>query len=411
VTARHETVPLPAMVRPLGSAGEPARVEPPPVEPPVAAQWLVDRYLARAWAMVEEGYACAADVDRAMRGACMLPRGPIETLLGTGLEDSRSAPLTAPASTGSATVSGPSRIGVAGSGTMATGVAEAFARAGRPVVLAARSRASGNRASDRLTGSIGRGLAPVSQKERTRGLVEVTIGAGALDGCELVIECVSEDPAVKRAVFGELEEACAERTVLATTTSSLSVRELAAATGRPERVVGMHFFNPAPVMPLVELIVAPRSSPEAVALVEAAVAVLGKEVVRCADRAGFIVNRLLVPLLNDALRAVADGCPAGALDDCVVASHGFPRGPVDLVDLIGTDIVLAIQQRLHDTFGDESLRPVPLLTDLVRDGVLGGKSGARVKDRTTRLLPQAGAPPPTGDVNDPDVNDPEESAS
>ena len=200
-----------------------------------------------------------------------------------------------------------------------------------------------------------------------------------LADCTLVVEAVVEDLDVKRAVLRELDTACGASTVLATTTSSLTVLDCATATARPRDVVGMHFFNPVATMPLVEIVASERTGPRALAVAERVAELTGRQVVRCADRAGFLVNRLLFPLLNDAVAAAAAGTvTAGELDLVLRRTCGLPLGPFRLLDLVGADVALALQENLHREYGDPGLAPAPALHSLVADGVLGSKAGRSV---------------------------------
>ena len=263
------------------------------------------------------------------------------------------------------------RVGVVGTGTMAVGIAACTAGAGLPTVIAGRTaeRAAAARddAADR---------AP----EHAGPLLSAATGPAALADCDLVVEAVVEDLAVKRSVFAALDAACRPGTVLATTTSSLAVVDCATATVRVPDVIGLHFFNPVPSMPLVELVGTLRSAPDALATGQALVDRLGKVAVPCRDRAGFLVNRLLFPFLNDALGAAAGGAVDGeSLDRLLRAGLGIPLGPVRLLDVIGLDVALSGQESLLREFGDPDLAPVPLLTELVAAGVLGAKARRSIR--------------------------------
>jgi 3-hydroxybutyryl-CoA dehydrogenase len=256
------------------------------------------------------------------------------------------------------------RIGVLGSGTMATGIAACLAAAGIPTVLVARSIAKAATA--------------------TAGTSAVASDSIAdLAGCDLVIEAVVEDIAVKRALLSDVDRLVAPGTVLATTTSSLPVIECATAVSRPANVVGLHFFNPVPAMPLVELVTSELTGPTAVRVARALCARLGKHVVACADRAGFVVNRLLFPMLNDAVAAVGAGAAScDELDAVLRSGVGLPVGPIRLLDVIGADVALSVQESLCREYGATDLAPAPALRELTAAGFLGSKA-----DRSVRTHP------------------------
>ncbi|MFI5755020.1 3-hydroxyacyl-CoA dehydrogenase family protein [Streptomyces sp. NPDC051569] len=271
-------------------------------------------------------------------------------------------------------------VGVAGSGTMASGIAEVFARAGYDVVLAARSPEKAAAATSRIAKSLGRS---VDKGRLTAGAREETLAritpAGTLDafaGVDLAIEAVAEDLEIKRQLFATLDKVCRPGAVLATTTSSLPVIACASATSRPQDVVGMHFFNPAPAMKLVEVVRTVLTSDEVRATAHAVSAAVGKHPVDCGDRAGFIVNALLFPYLNNAIKMVQEHY--ATLDDIDAAMKlggGYPMGPFELLDIVGLDVSLAIERALHREFRDPGLAPAPLLEHLVAAGCLGRKTG------------------------------------
>jgi 3-hydroxybutyryl-CoA dehydrogenase len=249
------------------------------------------------------------------------------------------------------------RVGVLGGGTMATGIATSLAVADIPTVLVARSAAKAAAAAE------------------TAG--PAVVGSASVDdlaGCDLVIEAVVEDLAVKRALLAEVDRVVTPGTVLATTTSSLPVVECATAVSRPDAVVGLHFFNPVPAMPLVELVRSELTGPAAVRMARALCARLGKHVVSCGDRAGFIVNRLLFPMLNDAVAAVGAGAAGcDALDAVLRSGVGLPMGPIRLLDVVGADVALSVQESLCREYGPADLAPAPALRELVAAGYLGRK--------------------------------------
>lgn len=271
-------------------------------------------------------------------------------------------------------------VAVMGLGTMGAGIAEVFARAGRQVVaievddglLAAgqgRVEASLQRAADR--GRLG-----ADDHAATRSRLSFSTDRAELAAADLVVEAVPERLEVKAALFSEADRVCPPHTILATNTSSLPVTAIAAGTGRPERVVGMHFFNPAPVMRLVEVVGTVVSDDEVVAAVRDLAADCGKTPVVVGDRAGFIANALLLPYLNDAARLVETGRGSvDAVDAAVVAATGLPMGPLTLMDLIGLDVCVPILDVLWEEFRAPRFAVTPLLRRLSMAGLLGRKTG------------------------------------
>jgi 3-hydroxybutyryl-CoA dehydrogenase len=202
-----------------------------------------------------------------------------------------------------------------------------------------------------------------------------------LADCDLVIEAVAEELAIKREVFGELDKVLKPGAILATTTSSLPVIECAAATSRPADVVGLHFFNPAPVMKLVEVVRTISTADDVVDTADALCRAVGKHPVHCADRAGFIVNALLFPYLNDAVKMLeAHYADADAIDTAMKVGCGLPMGPFELLDVVGLDVSLAIERTLYYEFRDAGFAPAPLLEHLVTAGRLGRKTGKGFRD-------------------------------
>nr|WP_269440760.1 3-hydroxyacyl-CoA dehydrogenase family protein [Micromonospora tarapacensis] len=335
---------------------------------------MIQEYLDRAMALHAVGYASRADIDLAMRLGCGLPAGPFEML---GVSSEALAPPPPLDAAGARTVH---RIGVLGSGTMATGIAEVAARAGYATVLVSRdperARAASARIARRLDKAVGRCRLTAAAAADTMGRLVTGADRTALAPCDLVVEAVAEDPAVKDKVFRELDWICRPGAVLATTTSSLSVAACAAATDRPEEVVGMHFFNPAPMMRLVELIRTAKTPPGVLATAAAVCGQLGKTPVVCDDRPGFIVNYLLFPYLNSAIRLLeGGGTTAKDIDDAVTHRYGFPMGPFALLDVVGLDVSLAIQQTLHLAYPGQALDAATMLGELVAGGRLGRKNG------------------------------------
>ncbi|MGW0520135.1 3-hydroxyacyl-CoA dehydrogenase family protein [Crossiella sp. NPDC003009] len=382
---------------------------------------LLLRYLNRSAALCEEGYASPAEVDVAMTLGCGLKIGPMAQLDRMGL-DVAAAGLRALAertgdrsftpapildrlveqgrlgrksgrgfhnyeSTVDDTPPAPAakarsvrRIGVVGSGTMATGVAEVTAAAGYDTVLVARTDLRAKQVTAAVESSLDRrvrkGKLTAEQLSATMDRLVCTTELAALADCDLVIEAVAEDLAVKQAVFAELDRVARPGAVLATITSSLSVTDCAAATSRPQDVIGLHFFNPAPVMRLVEVVHTRSSAPEAVATGVSLATALGKRPVCCGDRAGFVVNRLLLPYLNDAVAlAHRQHLDIADVDQVMAGGHGFPLGPFQLQDMIGLDVCLATVIRLHEVFRDPGLSPAEPLRQLVAAGHLGRKTG------------------------------------
>jgi len=394
------------------------------------ANSLLFGYLNHAATMYEQKYASREDIDAAMRLGCGLPMGPLALLDLIGLDtayqildtmyrqgrDRLHAPspilkhmVTAglkgrksgrgfysyaqpgspevvadaltPASTHEGrSVRSVSSVGVIGSGTMATGIVEVFAKAGFTVTFVARS----NEKIAKVTGTIERSLEKALQRGKiVQGDVDATLGritgTTSLDDMadvDLVVEAIAEELDIKTALFENLDEICKPGAIVATTTSSLPVVDLAAVTARPSDVVGLHFFNPAPIMKLVEIVDTVATDDEVIATAEDVVAKIGKVGVRCGDRAGFIVNALLFPYLNDAIK-MAEGNYAGTddIDAAMKLGCGYPMGPFELLDVVGLDVSLAIQQTLYREFREPGFAPAPWLEHLVTAGYTGRKAG------------------------------------
>jgi 3-hydroxybutyryl-CoA dehydrogenase len=272
------------------------------------------------------------------------------------------------------------RIGIVGSGIMGSGIAEVAATTGHEVVLRSRSLESAQATVAGLAKSLARQVEKGrrEQADADAALARVTATADLADlaDCDLVIESVVEDLEVKKALFRELDAICGAGTILATNTSTLPVVEMAMVTDRPDQVCGVHFFNPAPAMSLVEIVRPMTASDTTIDSVKAFADACGKNAVEVADRAGFIVNALLFPYLNNAVRMLENG--VASRDDIDTAMKGgcnFPMGPLALLDLVGLDTSVAILDALYDEFSDPNYAPVPRLRRMVTAGHLGRKSG------------------------------------
>jgi 3-hydroxybutyryl-CoA dehydrogenase len=272
------------------------------------------------------------------------------------------------------------RLGVVGAGQMGGGIAQVAAAAGLTVVLAdttpvlaAKGRAT---IAARLGKQVDRGTLTADARDATLGRLGATADLDDLCDVDLVVEAVSEDRAAKVALFTRLDELCAPRTILASNTSSISITALGAATRRPDRVIGMHFMNPVPVMKLVELIRGLPTSDATFETTHALATTLGKETVLSRDTPGFIVNRVLMPLINEAAFAVMEGVASPAdIDKAIQLGLNHPMGPLALADLIGLDTTLSILEVLHRDLGEDKYRPCPLLRQYVAAGWLGRKTG------------------------------------
>ena len=273
-----------------------------------------------------------------------------------------------------------SRIGIVGSGIMGSGIAEVAATTGHEVILRSRSLESAQAMVAGLEKSLARQVEKGrrEQADADAALARVTATADLADlaDCDLVLESVVEDLDIKLALFRELDAICGPDTIIATNTSTLPVVEMAMVTSRPGKVCGVHFFNPAPAMSLVEIIRPITADEETIASVKAFAEACGKQAVEVADRAGFIVNALLFPYLNNAVRLLENG--VASRDDIDTAMKGgcnFPMGPLALLDLVGLDTSVSILDALYDEFRDPNFAPVPRLRRMVTAGHLGRKSG------------------------------------
>lgn len=272
------------------------------------------------------------------------------------------------------------KVGVVGLGTMGAGIAEVFARAGFNVVGVEIDQAALDRGKGHLDKSLSKAVSKgkIDEEERAAidGRLTFTSSRNDLADADFVVEAVPESIAIKRDVFGDLDRICPPGTILATNTSSLSVTEIAALTGRPDKVVGLHFFNPAPVMKLAEVITTVSTSNETVDVVTEVAKRIGKTPVTVGDRAGFVANALLVPYINDAIklheRKVAS---REEIDTAVQKAAGLPMGPLTLADMVGLDVCLAVMDVLWDEYKDPRYVASPLLRRMVAAGHYGRKSG------------------------------------
>jgi 3-hydroxybutyryl-CoA dehydrogenase len=399
------------------------------------ANGLLFGYLNHAARMFEQRYATREDLDSAMRFGAGYPMGPLALLDLIGLDtayeildalyrQSRDR-LHAPAPVlkqmitagllgrktgrGFYTYAGvdspkvvadgatppegeqgvPARtigtVGVVGTGTMASGIVEVIAKGGYDVIVRGRSGAKTDGAvaavKRSLDKAVNRGRPSEQDRDAVLGRISTTTSLDDFADVDLVVEAVAEDLEVKRGIFATLDEVCKPGAILATTTSSLPVVECAAATSRFADVVGLHFFNPPPAMKLVEVVGTIATAPEVVATAREFSRSLGQVPVTCGDRAGFIVNALLFPYLNDAVRMLeAHYASADDIDTAMTVGAALPMGPFALLDVIGLDVSLAIQRSLYQEFREPGFAPAPLLEHLVTAGRLGRKTGKGFRD-------------------------------
>jgi 3-hydroxybutyryl-CoA dehydrogenase len=272
------------------------------------------------------------------------------------------------------------KVGVVGLGTMGSGIAQLCIQAGVPTVaiegsdeLVERGR---GRIDTQLARAVEKGRLEEGERERMLGLLDATTDVSSLAGCDLVIEAVFEDLAVKLELFGRVEQQLADDAVLATNTSALSVTQIAAGLERPGRLVGMHFFNPAPVLPLVEIVRSELSDDDAFDTAYAFGERIGKEPIACRDTPGFVVNRILIPVLNDAVRVLDEGAASAEdIDKGMRLGTNWPIGPLALIDLIGIDVHVHVCEVLWEAFREPRFAPPPRLVRMVQAGLLGRKSG------------------------------------
>jgi 3-hydroxybutyryl-CoA dehydrogenase len=271
-------------------------------------------------------------------------------------------------------------VGVVGAGTMGNGIAQAFAVAGIPVTMTDVGQAELDRGLKTIEGSLERLVKKdrmsAADKAAALARVQTSTGLGAIASADLIVEAATERLDVKLDLFGRLDALAKPAALIATNTSSISVTRLAAATKRPDRVIGMHFFNPVPVMQLVELIRGLQTSDETYAAADAVARRIGKTPVRVKNSPGFVVNRMLCPMINEAIFALGEGLATAAeIDEAMKLGCNHPIGPLALCDLIGLDVELAVLNVLFEGFRDPKYRPAPLLVEMVEAGYLGRKTG------------------------------------
>jgi 3-hydroxybutyryl-CoA dehydrogenase len=399
------------------------------------ANGLLFGYLNHAARMFEQRYATREDLDAAMRYGCGYPMGPLALLDLIGLDtayeildalyrqsrDRLHAPVpilkqmitagllgrksgrgfytyagqdsstvvpdaaTPPEGESGVETRPIGTVGVVGTGTMATGIVEVLVKGGHEVIVRGRSDSRSKDAVAVITRSldkaVNRGKLAEADRDAALGRISTTTSLDDFASVDLVIEAVAEELDVKRGIFATLDEVCKPGAILATTTSSLPVVECAAATSRPGDVVGMHFFNPAPVMKLVEVVATISTTADVAATARELARSLGKVPVTCGDRAGFIVNALLFPYLNDAVRMLeAHYASADDIDTAMQVGAALPMGPFALLDVVGLDVALAIQRSLYQEFREPGFAPTPLLEHLVTAGLLGRKTRKGFRD-------------------------------
>jgi 3-hydroxybutyryl-CoA dehydrogenase len=401
------------------------------------ANALLFGYLNHAASMFEAKYASREDLDAAMRFGCGYPMGPLALLDLIGLDtayeildtmykqgrDRLHAPVPilkqmvtagllgrksgrgfytyeapdSPVVVADALTPSPDdepqlrhdirEVGVVGTGTMATGIVEVFARAGFPVRYVGRSQVKVDAVRSTIERSldkaIQRGKLEETVREEVLGRLTGSTSLDDLASADVVVEAVAEDLHVKTVLFENLDEICKPGTILATTTSSLPVIAIAKATSRPHDVIGMHFFNPAPVMKLVEVVSTVSTADDVAETTRALCRRVGKVAVSCGDRAGFVVNALLFPYLNDAVKMLeAHYATADDIDTAMKYGCALPMGPFELLDVVGNDVSLAIQRELYLEFREPGFAPAPLLEHLVTAGYLGRKTKRGFRDYT-----------------------------
>ncbi len=403
------------------------------------ANTLLFGYLNHAVSMYENHYASREDIDSAMRFGCGYPMGPLALLDLIGLDtayeildtmyrqgrdrlhapapvlkqmvtagllgrktgkgfytyEAADSPVIVPDDKSPSADDKPqlrheiNLVGVVGTGTMATGIVEVFAKSGYDVVYVGRSQAKVDAVRDTIERSldkaIQRGKLEESAKEQVLGRLTGSTSLDDLSEVDIAVEAIAEDLQIKTTLFENLDEICKPGAILATTTSSLPIIECAQATKRPQDVVGMHFFNPAPIMKLVEVVSTVSTSDEVSETTRALCGKVGKVAVSCGDRAGFIVNALLFPYLNDAIKMLeAHYATADDIDTAMKQGCALPMGPFELLDVVGNDVSLAIQRELYLEFREPGFAPAPLLEHLVTAGYLGRKTKRGFRDYSSR---------------------------
>ncbi len=403
------------------------------------ANTLLFGYLNHAVSMYEGHYATREDIDAAMRFGCGYPMGPLALLDLIGLDtayeiletmyrqgrdrlhapspilkqmvtagllgrktgrgfytyEEADSPVVVPDHLTPSADDVPqlkhdiSVVGVVGTGTMATGIVEVFAKSGYDVIYVGRSqdKVDGVRATIErsLDKAIQRGKLEESAKAEVLGRLTGTTSLDDLAQVDIAVEAIAEDLKIKTTLFENLDEICKPGAILATTTSSLPIIACAQATKRPQDVIGMHFFNPAPIMKLVEVVNTVSTSDDVAETTRALCAKVGKVAVSCGDRAGFIVNALLFPYLNDAVKMLeAHYASADDIDTAMKQGCALPMGPFELLDVVGNDVSLAIQRELYLEFREPGFAPAPLLEHLVTAGYLGRKTKRGFRDYSTR---------------------------
>lgn len=271
------------------------------------------------------------------------------------------------------------KIAVIGSGTMGAGIAQVLAK-GHDVILRDIDEKALERAMKGIEKNLNRlvekGRIEAAEKDATIARIKVSADIADIKDADLVIEAATENAVIKKKIFEELDSVCDEKTILASNTSSLSITEIGSATKRPEKVIGMHFFNPVPMMKLVEIIEGRKTDDKVTETIKALTEEIGKVPVLVEEGPGFVVNRILVPMINEAVGILADGiASAEDIDTAMKLGANHPMGPLALGDLIGLDVCLAIMEVLYTEFGDSKYRPHPLLRKMVRSGDLGRKTG------------------------------------